>query len=581
MSGEQTAESGRVSQTARIVFGAVAVGAFVLGVLGFRQFLPGHDEYGRGFLDLVYYSLQLFVLDAAPLQNATHLPVMLQVARFAAPAVTAYLIVLAAQAMITRRWAHFRIGRVKDHSILCGPPDLTRRLADQIRGESGGTVVVVGDSWFARRHGRFQVDGDPRQRAVLDRAGLARARELITVGPDTLRNAEVAAAVHAGNLGRDTPVTCYAEAGDGELFQAVVGQGHIGPGRLDVFDRYDRTARALLDHLAPFPPDDPRSAVLVIGYAGLGQVLVDRLVRFWSGDPGPPGGAVPSLRVLDAAVPADVLQRRHGSPSGVTLSLGRTDPAWLTTVDELHVPAAGGTTRIPGRVYICLDDDAAGIAAGDVALRLLADHDATVVVAVAHSAVLGDTARGGSAVRTLGSARMVLVSVMRTVYSMAAIRTGTNEELARAIHETYRRHAQDRGETTATNPSMQPWDDLPDHLKDSNREQAWDIGHKLALIEMSAVRAGGSASPVTLSEANVETLAQIEHVRWIKERTAKGWRHGEVRDNERKLHPDLVDWGYLSDDAKDKDRTAVRAIPQHLAAAGLAIVRSTAPPDGA
>src|SRR4051812_20162766 len=102
MSGEQTADTGRVSQTARLVFSVAAVGAFVLGMIGFRQFMPGHDEYGRGFFDLVYYSLQLFVLDAAPLQTATHLPVALQIARFAAPAVTAYLIVLAAQAMITR-----------------------------------------------------------------------------------------------------------------------------------------------------------------------------------------------------------------------------------------------------------------------------------------------------------------------------------------------------------------------------------------------------------------------------------------------------------------------------------------------
>jgi RyR domain-containing protein len=574
MSGEQAAESGRVSQTARIVFSAAAVGAFVLGVLGFRQFLPGHDEYGRGILDLVYYSLQLFVLDAAPLQTATHLPVTLQIARFAAPAVTAYLIVLAAQAMIIRRWASFRIGRVRDHSILCGPPELARRLADQIRGESGGTVVVVGDSLFARRHGRFQVDGDPRQRAVLDRAGLGRARELIAVGPDTVRNAEVASAVHAGNQGRDTPVTCYAEAGDGELFQAVAGQGDaVGPGRVDVFDRHDRTARALIEHLAPYPPDDPRSAVLVIGYAGLGRALVGRLVRFWSGDPGPPGAAVPSLCVLDGGVPADVVRRRHGSPAGVTLTLRQSESAWLTTLDDLLVPAADGAKRIPGRVYVCLDDDAAGITAGDIALRLLAEHDVTVVVAVAHSAVLGEAARDNSAVRTLGKARMVLVSVLRTVYAMAAIRTGTNEELARAIHETYLAQVRDAPED---HPAAKPWDELPDYLKDSNREQAWDIGHKLALVGLSAVRAGGPAAAVRFSDADVEKLARAEHVRWVKERTAKGWRRGDVRDDVLKRHPDLVDWDYLSEAARNKDRSAVRAIPEHLAAAGLAIVRSTA-----
>ena len=74
MSSERAAEPGRLSWSARIVFTVVAVAAFILGVVGFHQYLPDHPEYGRDLFDLVYYSLQLFVLDAAPLQTATDLP---------------------------------------------------------------------------------------------------------------------------------------------------------------------------------------------------------------------------------------------------------------------------------------------------------------------------------------------------------------------------------------------------------------------------------------------------------------------------------------------------------------------------
>ena len=274
------------------------------------------------------------------------------------------------------------------------------------------------------------------------------------------------------------------------------------------------------------------------------------------------------------------------------MSARRADPLWLNSVDDLLVPAVDGNQSVPGRIYVCLDDDATGIAVGDSVLRLLADHETTIVVAIPHSGVLGYAATatdqdgrelgrgpgreppGPPAIRTLGAARLVLVSVVRTVYTIAAMRTGMNEELAKAVHNTYLRHAMDSGDSVENNDAVRPWDQLPDYLKDSNREQAWDIGRKLALIHLSAVSMDSSNGRVTLTDKDVDKLAKAEHRRWMNERTAKGWRHGPVRDNDRLLHPDFVDWEYLSEDSREKDRSAVRAIPEHLADAGLQIIRT-------
>jgi hypothetical protein len=273
------------------------------------------------------------------------------------------------------------------------------------------------------------------------------------------------------------------------------------------------------------------------------------------------------------------------------VSARRCDPSWLTSIDDLLIPSADGMSSLPGRIYVCLDGDAASIAVGHTVLRLLDGHETTIVVAVPHSSVLGHAADGSdtddqasgrrsdeppgpTAVRTIKATRLVLVSVARTVYAVAAMRTGMNEQLAMAIHETYRQQAMGQGDTVETNESVKPWDELPDHLKDSNREQAWDIGRKLAMVGLSAVPASGSTGGVTLAEADVDRLAKAEHRRWMNERTAKGWRHGQMKDNSRKLHPDLVDWGYLSEESREKDRSAVRAIPEHLAEAGLQIIRT-------
>ena len=46
VSSERAAEPGRLSWSARIFFTVVAVAAFLLGVVGFDQYLPDHPEYG-------------------------------------------------------------------------------------------------------------------------------------------------------------------------------------------------------------------------------------------------------------------------------------------------------------------------------------------------------------------------------------------------------------------------------------------------------------------------------------------------------------------------------------------------------
>lgn len=148
------------------------------------------------------------------------------------------------------------------------------------------------------------------------------------------------------------------------------------------------------------------------------------------------------------------------------------------------------------------------------------------------------------------------------------------ETLARAIHEDYVRKQAEEGHTPADNPSMVPWDELPEHLKESNRRQAGDIGNELGAI-------GGSVAPLSdggqdsfaFGSVEVELLARMEHDRWWRERESGGWRFAPVKDVERKESPYLVPWEELPEDVRELDRNAVRAIPDVLAGAGLGVVR--------
>jgi hypothetical protein len=157
---------------------------------------------------------------------------------------------------------------------------------------------------------------------------------------------------------------------------------------------------------------------------------------------------------------------------------------------------------------------------------------------------------------------------------------GTNELLARAIHDEYVRQQRTAGHAPLNEPSLATWDDLPETLRQANRAQADDLGSKLAAIHCHiAPLTEWDTSPESLSPDEVEQLAVMEHQRWLDERQRNGWTYGPTRDDVAKRHPSLVPWSKLSESEREKNRAAVRAIPALLFRAGFRAVRE--PPAAA
>jgi hypothetical protein len=149
------------------------------------------------------------------------------------------------------------------------------------------------------------------------------------------------------------------------------------------------------------------------------------------------------------------------------------------------------------------------------------------------------------------------------------LRVEAREQVARAIHERYR--ANQAGRKPADDPAMSEWDDLPEHLRESNRSQAADIFEKLSAIGCTVHEVGdGGVNEFRFSGPEIERMAEMEHDRWTAERVADGWTLGE-RDVVKKTSPHLVSWEELPEEVKEWDREAVRPIPELLASVGLEI----------
>jgi uncharacterized membrane protein len=147
--------------------------------------------------------------------------------------------------------------------------------------------------------------------------------------------------------------------------------------------------------------------------------------------------------------------------------------------------------------------------------------------------------------------------------------------IAPAIHEAYVERCVANGEPRGSREALQPWDELSELLKESNRDQALAFAEKLAAIGCVIVPADEPPSLFSYKAGEVLRLARMEHDRWMRERERQGYVRGAVRVG--LFHPDLVPWDELSPGAREKDIQAVRDIPRILAAAGYQVIRVAEP----
>jgi hypothetical protein len=227
------------------------------------------------------------------------------------------------------------------------------------------------------------------------------------------------------------------------------------------------------------------------------------------------------------------------------------------------------------RVYVSLEREADALAAALGLHGAPETRDVPVVVAV-------DDATGGLAqvLRSEGAtfaANVEPFGVLSAALVPDLVLTGTNEVLARAKHEDYLRQEVAKGVKMGDDPSMRPWGELPESLKGSNRRFADGVGSILS-------EAGCAVVPAPLidplgelegfGDHEVERLAEFEHDRWVADLQRDGWTYTTGRkDPEAKKHPLLVPWEQLGEPEKEKDRDAVRLIPQMLAEAGYELYR--------
>ena len=176
------------------------------------------------------------------------------------------------------------------------------------------------------------------------------------------------------------------------------------------------------------------------------------------------------------------------------------------------------------------------------------------------------------------------------------------ENLAQAMHENYcnrlrgrgYKHGPESNEEKKVSEALVPYDELPDHLRKENMAAASALPEKLAAVGYAILPAREGLTHVEFPTDVIDRLAEIEHDRWLRSKLRGGWKYGEVRKNEEKIHSAMLPWNEITPEVRaslypeapenvglmalpeqerEKDRDQFAGLSAMLAKYGCSVVR--------
>ncbi len=567
------------------VVGALIVFTIILGVIGFEHFYAARRE-SRSQLDIIFQTLQLFIMKSFPGSLST--PVM--VAKYSGTAVTLYVTGRALIGIFRKQIQSLRLNSIGNHVVVCGLGN-KGSLFTKAFYEDGYKVIVIEKDAENSRLKRFRdhavliLIGDATDREMLQKARIHRARYLVVVCEDDGDNAEIA--VNARDLITDSKngvLTCLVHITNPHLCNLLkereIMAQRVDSFRMEFFNVYESGARQLFNEFPGFAKsmDQFRPHLLIVGLGAMGKSLTVHATMLWR-----IATEKAKQKLHITLVDKDADQKKEY----LELQYSQLNDFWDLTpitldIDSSQFHQAEFLRDEQGRciitmVYVCLDEDSLSLSAALSLFQHLRHEKVPIVVQMSHDAGLARLFQSEDS--DDGSfANLHAFGLLDPKSKTDLLMYGTHEVLAQAIHQDYLWIQKNMGITLETNPSLVPWDELPEDIKESNRRQADDIGRKLkaTFCDIEPLT-NWDAELFEFTPEEVEKLAAMEHQRWLNERRNEGWTYDrKSKDLKRKTSPSLLPWEKLPEDSKKHNRETICSLPIFLARAGFQIFR-TAP----
>ncbi|MGB3717141.1 MAG: NAD-binding protein, partial [Candidatus Promineifilaceae bacterium] len=522
----------------------------LLGYIGFAKYVRALDQ-PLSPSDVFYLTLQLITLESGDVSGPVSWE--LEVARLLVPVIAAYTAVLAAAVIFRKQLQFIRLWYIRDHVVICGLGSKGSLLAWRFR-ERGDRVVVIEveedikQVGVTREKGIIVLTGDAGKSSIQRKAAVHRAKYLVSVCGDDETNAEVAVQARAISARRRRgALVCSIHLVQSQLWELLrereLSLEEETAYRLELFNIYDRGAQMMLKRFQSNEVGDENDPIVphivVVGLENLGQCLAMQVARRWyESSHGPERRLRLTLVDPEAEEKINNLRARYPNLDHCCLLSARnmdiSSPKFQSA--EFLFDQMGFCDV--SQIYICLEDYSLGLQAG-LTLRSRIGHTETpIVVQMDENSGIAQLLRGFNDGATPYGNLHTFGLIERTC-TPGLVLDGTHELLARAAHERYVEQQLEQGLTSTDNPNLEPWETLPESVKESNRRHVDYTGSKLAA-------AGYFIQPLTDWDApffqfrpeEIELMAELEHERWREDQSLKGWTYGPgSKDPKKKTHP--------------------------------------------
>jgi hypothetical protein len=506
---------------------------------------------------------------------------MLEAARFLLPMLAAFTVFQTLMLLFLEQTQKLRLRRLQDHIVICGMGRKGSRLAQELLGLGRQIVIIEKEPKQEhkenfRRLGAIVLEGDARDKVILESARIRSARNLVCLLGGDSENLQIAYQAYQLTRPRRTgKLTCTIHLASVDLLNLIrAGEFSANsetPFELETFNPYKRTAQMLLQDNPGWRQDssseDIPGALLVVGLGRLGEHLVIQAGYLWH-------ILQRQNRLCITVVDQDAIEK--------TGNLLRKYPqlekvcdliplqADLRSVGPLQNILTNAEERVFNHAYICLSDPVLSLQVCLNLLQIPKCGSGPIWVRLSKDSGLAGLLE--KPLPGLGDVHQVKpFDFYDYACSAELVLGGLHELLARNLHEVY--------QTGSESPTTrQTWDQLSEGMKDANRQQASRIHHLLSA-------AGFRISPLqdwdadkrTFTKTEIEKMACLEHDLWRQEKETAGWVYGSQRDEKSRTHPDLVSWDDLPETEREKNVVIVRRIPVLLARIGFQVDRVAGP----
>lgn len=551
----------------------------IFGTFGFLT-IDDAEYKSMRFLDALYLSLQLFVLQSGYIKPNINL--LLEIARFLAPVIVAYATIKSILVLLSTNFGLFNL---KNHIIICGLSDKSFTLVNDL-SDKKFTIVII-DNFTENINDQYSLPNKvikikalPSDSNALTKVKVQNAKYIFIMNEGDEINIKIATNIYR-ILGSEKvhsqleKIICFIH-----IYEPVyeeIFKSH--PIFLEQNDRLDarliniyRKGSEILTHTYPIEVERkqstiPKEKTIIIsgfGRAGKSILIQNALIYHYTNE------KLLTAIIVDPKVFQELEFFRYDYPS--IYELINFKPL-ETSLDKLYgneILAQNG--NLVDAVYLCGGDDKLKIALTK-RLRNVFTFSKIFICFQRNSDLTKLIKEGDLPYK---QENLVIFNLLEETCKFEHIVNPDLELLAEKIHEMYYNVQIKAGETPEKNSSLKPWHELPEDLKDSNRQQAYHIKFKLNAFGYDIIEKDSILNEIifTKNPDLLEKMSKAEHIRWVDEKLLKGWSFAPgKKDPVKRTHPDLIPYEELDEPTKQKDRDTILNIPEILSLSGKKIVK--------